>query len=305
MDTAIETVQLTKYYGQTRGIEGVNLEVQTGEIFGFIGPNGAGKTTTIRTLMDIIFPTKGSARIFGLDCHTHSKKIKQNIGYLPSDDHFYSNMNGRRLLSYAARIRGLDRNRTEDRIQTLASQLDLDLDSPIKTLSRGNRRKVSIINTVLSEPSLLILDEPTSGLDPLIQKRFFDLIASERDRGATVFFSSHVLSDVQKVCNRVAIIRDGQIVRTDSIDSLAKEHRIRVVLEVEEGQTVGDILIEGAEEIERVAKSIRFFYRGDVGNLLEQLADPGLRKKLVDVSIKRSSLEEIFMDYYRSEEAEV
>jgi ABC-2 type transport system ATP-binding protein len=299
---AIETSNLTKYYGAKCGIDGLNLTVESGEVFGFIGPNGAGKTTTIRTLLDIIFPTDGSARIFGLDCHTDSRRIKREIGYLPSDDHFYQSMTGNELLEYGARIRNLDRDRARKRIGDLADRLEADLGANIKTLSRGNRRKISIINALLPEPKLLILDEPTSGLDPLMQTRFFELITAEQERGATVFFSSHVLSEVQKTCTRVAIIKNGHIVRTDRIDAMARERLKRVVLEPKPGQSLGALPINGAEEVQRQGGTVRFMYSGTATDLLAALSEPALRDKLDDVSIERSTLDEIFMEYYQDEE---
>ncbi len=304
MAKPIETSKLTKYYGSTRGIEEVDLEVEEGEIFGFIGPNGAGKTTTIRTLLDIIFPTSGRASIFGIDTHSDSRQVKKSAGYLPSEDYYYKQMSGRQLLAYSARIYGLPPDSYRKRIGELAEHLELNLDAKIKTLSRGNRRKVSIIRSLLPGARLLILDEPTSGLDPLMQTRFFELIKSEQEKGTTVFFSSHILSEVQRICTRVAIIKAGRIARTEKIDTLAREHLRKVTLEITPGSTIGDFSIEGAEEIERQGDTIRFLYSGGAESLLAYLVESGVNTKLKDLFIERSTLDEIFLGYYRDETEE-
>ena len=301
----IEIVDLTKYYGQKRGIEGVTLAVEEGEVFGFIGPNGAGKTTTIRTLLDLIFPTGGTARVFGMDTHTRSREIKKVVGYLPSDDYYYRNMNAGQLLAYSARILRLDPAASRDRISRMAEHLNLDLKAKIKALSRGNRRKVSIIKCLLPAARLLILDEPTSGLDPLMQTRFFELLSEEQKKGTTVFFSSHILSEVQRLCTRVAIIRDGRIARIERIDALAREHLKRITLEMKPGQSIGDIQISGAEEIQKQGDTIRFLYRGEVGPLLTYIVERGLEARIAELFIERSTLDEIFMGYYREDPEEV
>ena len=304
MIVPIETQNLTKYYGKSRGIEGVNLRVEEGEIFGFIGPNGAGKTTTIRTLLDLIFPTSGAARVFGLDAHHQSKEIKRSVGYLPSEDFYYKGMNARQLLTYSAQIHKIPSGSYRERMELFAEHLDLDLGSRIKNLSRGNRRKVSIIKSLLPGAKLLILDEPTSGLDPLMQTRFFELLKEEQRKGTTIFFSSHILSEVQKICTRVAIIRNGQIVRTDNIEALAREHVKKITFEIKAGQSIGDLGFEGISELEKNERSIRFLFSGTVETLLEHLVEHGIHKKLGDLFIERSTLDEIFMGYYGEEDEE-
>ncbi len=300
----IHTEGLTKYYGETRGIEGVDLKVEDGEIFGFIGPNGAGKTTTIRCLLDLIFPTAGSARVFGLDSHTRSKEIKSSVGYLPSEDYYYKGMTALELLRYSSRFYSLEGRAATARIRELADILDLDLSRKIKQLSRGNRRKVSIIKSLLPSPRLLILDEPTSGLDPVMQVRFFELLDQEHKRGATVFFSSHILSEVQRVCDRVAIVKGGRIVRTADIAGLQRERLKKVTLELAEGADVGEIDLPGVSEIERSRDTLRFLYAGTVADLLAHLVERGVHRKTLDILIERSSLEEIFIDYYETSEEE-
>jgi ABC-2 type transport system ATP-binding protein len=294
----IEIEHLTKYYGTTRGVEDVSLAVEEGDVFGFIGPNGAGKTTTIRCLLDMIFPTKGSARIFGMDTHRDSREIKRLVGYLPSEDFYYKSMNARDLLEYSAKLHGLDPAASGHRVKDLAAVLELDLDRKIKTLSRGNRRKVSIIKSVLPEPRLLILDEPTSGLDPLMQLRVFELLSKQHERGATVFFSSHILSEVQKICSRVAIIRDGAIVRTEDIGKLQREHLKKVTMTLRAGFSLDAIDVPGVSELKRDGNTVRFLYAGAADGLLEHLVAKGIHRNLEDFLVEQSTLEEIFMDYY-------
>ncbi|NMB01337.1 MAG: ATP-binding cassette domain-containing protein, partial [Firmicutes bacterium] len=199
----IEINQLSKYYGKQRGIEDVTFSVKQGEIFGFIGPNGAGKSTTIRTLLALIYPTSGTATIFGKDCIKEAPVIAQDIGYLPSETFFYENMKVRDLLKYAETLYKKDCSK---RIDELTSRLNLDVTRKIRDLSFGNKKKVGIVAGLLHSPKLLILDEPTSGLDPLMQQTFFDILREENQKGATILFSSHILSEVQKMCDRIAIL---------------------------------------------------------------------------------------------------
>ena len=212
--SAIQTRKLTKYYGRARGIIDVDLDIREGEIFGFIGPNGAGKSTTIRTLLNFIFPTSGTASIFGMDCFRDSSRIKKENGYLPSEVNYYDDMNVSDLLDYSASFYGKD---CSGRIKELAGIFEVEVNRKIEDLSTGNRKKVAIVQALLHEPRLLILDEPTGGLDPLMQNRFFDVLKDENSKGVTIFFSSHILSEVQKMCDRVAIIREGRILRVERI----------------------------------------------------------------------------------------
>ena len=300
----IEMSDLTKYYGRTRGIEGVTLEVEQGDIFGFIGHNSAGKTTAILTLLDLIFPTSGGARVFGMDSHSQSKEIKRDVSYLPAEDYYYKNMNAYQLLRYSARIHRLEPRSCQDRMEQLASHLELDLKAKIKSLSRGNRRKVSIIRCLLPGAKLLILDEPTSGLDPLMQIRLFELLKEEQEKGTTIFFSSHILSDVQKICNRVAIIRKGQIVLVDEVDALEREHLKKITLELDPPFSVDQIEIEGVSALEITDHTVRFLYQGSLGELLEYLVKRKIHDHLNNLLIERSTLDEIFIDYYRERDQE-
>src|ERR1035437_9325029 len=217
VDNIIQTSNLTKHYGTRLGIENVNLEVRSGEIFGYLGPNGAGKTTTIRTLLDFIRPTGGEARIFGLDSRANSVNIHRRIGYLAGDLELYVNMTGEDLLKYIGNLRGgLDWKY----VQTLAARFEYDLPRRIKTLSHGNKRKIGLIQAFMNKPELVILDEPTNGLDPLMQHEFYHLLDETKKEGRTVFLSSHILPEVEKVCDRVAIIREGKLLTVETIGAL-------------------------------------------------------------------------------------
>lgn len=289
--SVIETEGLTKYYGKVRGIEDVTFTVEEGEIFGFIGPNGAGKTTTIRTLLGLLFPTRGSARIFGKDVVRHGPEIRQHIGYLPSEVFFYEGMKVRDLLQYAA---GFYPGDHAQRIRELAEYMELDLNRRVDELSYGNKKKVGIVLGLLHRPKLLFLDEPTLGLDPLMQRRFFDLIQREnRENGVTVFFSSHILSEVQRLCHRVAIIREGRIVEISDIRTLQKNSykKVRVTAE---GVTPDMFQLPGVADLQVEDGTARFYFKGDINEVLRRLA----ALQVQDVTIEDLTLEEIFMHYY-------
>ncbi|MBP7692947.1 MAG: ABC transporter ATP-binding protein, partial [Anaerolineales bacterium] len=221
----IEVANLTKYYGKARGIVDVSFNVEAGEIFGFIGPNGAGKSTTIRLLLSLIHPTRGRAQVFGQDVVTHGPEIRRAIGYLPSEVYYYEGMRVIDLLKYSASFYAGD---FTQRLRELSGLMELDLNRRISDLSYGNKKKVGIVQGLLHSPKLLFLDEPTSGLDPLMQHKFFDLIRAENARGVTVFFSSHILGEVQRLCTRVGIIRDGAIAEISDIRSLRQNNYKKV-----------------------------------------------------------------------------
>ncbi|MGE5327706.1 MAG: ABC transporter ATP-binding protein [Thiobacillus sp.] len=293
---AIETKKLTKYYGKDLGIKDINLEVHEGEIFGFIGPNGAGKSTTIRTLLGLIYPTSGSATIFGKDVVKYGPEIKQNIGYLPSEVFYYDGMKVIDLLRYSASFYKKDKKLIEKRIKELAEYLDLNLNRKIDDLSYGNKKKVGIVQGLLHQPKLIILDEPTGGLDPLMQQKFFDLLREENKKGATILFSSHILSEVQKLCDRVAIVKDGKIIRVDSIQSLAENTHKRFKLETAEPfdkrRFVG---LKGISDLEVSGKSISFLYHGKINEITKVISSMNLTNLLVE----EPDLEEIFLHYYK------
>jgi ABC-2 type transport system ATP-binding protein len=265
----IETEGLTKFYGGERGIEDVSVSVESGEVFAFLGPNGAGKTTTIRTLLDLLHPSRGSARIFGLDSRRDSVAIRARLGNLPGDFGYGKRSSGREALALLARLRGTD---DLSRAEQLARRFRADLDRPLGQLSRGNRQKVGLILAMFHSPELLILDEPTSGLDPLMQEEFLALVREERERGCAVFLSSHELDEVERVCDRVGIIRDGRLIAVER---------------------VADLLAKTAE---RNRVEVEFAEAADLDAVR---AMPGV----VSAEFARPTLEEVFLTYYRGEEA--
>ncbi|MCI8639955.1 MAG: ABC transporter ATP-binding protein [Coprococcus sp.] len=288
---AIQTESLTKYYGKSRGIIDVNLTVPEGDFFGFIGPNGAGKSTTIRTLLGFISPTKGKAEIFGKDIRSKKVEILSRVGYMPSEAAFYHNMKVREVIRYSAALRGID---CDQEAKRLCSRLELDTEKKISELSLGNRKKVSIVCALQHEPTLCILDEPTSGLDPLMQREFYTILEEFNEKGTTIFLSSHVLSEVQRHCKHAAVIRDGQILVSDSIDNLGQSHTKRVAL-----RGIDTLpQLEGVRNLEQNGDAVNFLYGGRLDELLKTLS--GL--PLTDVNITEPDLEEIFIHYYSKEE---
>ncbi len=288
---AIETNKLTKSYGKARGIIDVDLQIEEGEIFGFIGPNGAGKSTTIRTLLSLIYKTSGEAKIFGLDCATNKKEILKDVGYLPSEVFYYDNMKAIDLLNYSASFYKKD---CSEKIKHLANELELDLSKKIEDMSLGNKKKVGIVQGLLHSPKLIILDEPTSGLDPLMQKKFFDIIRQENQNGATVLFSSHILSEVQRICDRVAIIREGRIIQVQKISDLQKDAYKKVSFTVNDNERYDDIKLSGITNVNKNGNSISFIYKGDCNLLLNEI----VKYKLKNIDISDPELEEIFMHFY-------
>ena len=290
----VEINHLKKYYGKSRGVEDVSLTVEPGEIFGFIGPNGAGKSTTIRTLLGLIKKSGGSAAIFGMDCEKDKVKILSEVGYLPGEVFYYDNMRAIDLLRYSASFYKKDCTK---RIKELADALSLDLNKKIEDMSLGNKKKVGIVQGLLHAPRLIILDEPTSGLDPLMQRTFFDLIQRENERGATVLFSSHILGEVQRICDRVAIIKEGRIVDLRSIDDLRKNSYKKVSFTTE--QPVASFSLAGARQIAQDGLQTSFLYNGDINALLQKLSS----LSLVNADVSEPELEEIFLHYYEEEAA--
>jgi ABC-2 type transport system ATP-binding protein len=289
----IRTNDLTKTYGRDRGIEKINLRVEEGEIFGFIGPNGAGKSTTIRVLLNLLFPTSGNAKIMGLDIVNDTKKIRARTGYVPSEANPYSNMVTDEFLRYCASFFTV--TDSEKRISDLMERFEVERKRRISDLSTGNRKKLSIIQSLLHRPSLLIVDEPTTGLDPLMQSRFFDILKEENRRGMTVFFSSHTLSDVQMLCRRVAIIREGSIIKVEEIETLRKKQLKKVHIEFVDRIDESVTGLRGIESsISTSEKSLEFVYSGDINMLISAIKG----KNIADLTIEEPSLEEIFMHYY-------
>lgn len=290
----IEIRNLTKHYGKARGIENVNLNVEQGEVFGFIGPNGAGKSTTIRTLLGLIYPTNGSATIFGKNCIEHPE-VRNEIGYLPSEVFYYDNMRVMDLLKYSASFYKKDCTK---RIKELAEIMDLDLKKKIDDLSFGNKKKVGIVQGLLHEPKLIILDEPTSGLDPLMQQKFFELIEQENKKGATVFFSSHILSEVQKMCNRVAFIKEGKILKLEKMSTLQENSYKRISITAKAMITKETFNTSGVSDFEIKGNTANFIFKGNINAIMKKITEIELR----NISIYEPDLEEIFMHYYAKED---
>jgi ABC-2 type transport system ATP-binding protein len=288
--SVIEVSNLTKYYGKARGIVDVSFEVKDGEIFGFIGPNGAGKSTTIRLLLSLIYPTSGSAKVFGKDVVANGPEIRQKIGYLPSEVFYYEGMKVINLLKYSASFYDCD---CDERIHDLAQYMELDLNRRIDELSYGNKKKVGIVQGLIHSPDLLFLDEPTSGLDPLMQRKVFDLIREENTRGVTVFFSSHILGEVQRMCSRVGIIREGSIVEISDIQTL-QQNNYKKVHVVADGLAADSFNVEGVTNLQVENGTQRFFFKGDINEVLQKIS----HLQVTDVAIEEPTLEEIFMHYY-------
>jgi ABC-2 type transport system ATP-binding protein len=286
----IEVNNLTKYYGKARGIVDVSFNVEEGEIFGFIGPNGAGKSTTIRLLLSLIHPTSGSGKVFGKDVTTHGPEIRRDIGYLPSEVYYYEGMKVIDLLKYSASFFDCD---CEPRLKELSDIMELDLKRRISDLSYGNKKKVGIVQGLLHSPKLLFLDEPTAGLDPLMQRKFFDLIREENARGVTVFFSSHILGEVQRLCNRVGIIREGSIAEISDIRTLQQNNYKKVRVQAE-GLEASAFELPGVTNIQTEDGSVNFFFKGDINAVLQKIS----ATPVIDVTIEEPTLEEIFMHYY-------
>lgn len=284
---AIQTNNLTKYYGKSRGIVELNLTVDKGEFFGFIGPNGAGKSTTIRTLLGLIKCSSGSASVLGLDIDKDKEKILERIGYLPSETTFYAGMRVRDVLKLSADLRGKD---CSEEAKLLCERLQLDTSKKVDELSFGNKKKVAIVCALQHKPELLILDEPTSGLDPLMQRAFYEILRERNAEGTTIFLSSHILAEVQRNCSRAGIIREGKLVACGSVEALSQTNAKRVHVQ-------GDISVEelkGVRDLRQIENSTTFLYSGDINQLMQVLA----KQQLQDVSISEPDLEEIFIHYY-------
>lgn len=287
---AIKTNHLTKYYGKARGIEDVDLTVEAGEIFGFIGPNGAGKSTTIRTLLGLIRKTGGSASVLGMDIEKDKERILREVGYLPAEAAFYSGMRVSEVLALSAKLRKAD---CRDEAKRLAARLDLDLTRKVGELSLGNRKKVGIVAALQHRPQLYVLDEPTSGLDPLIQREFFSLLEERNRDGATVFLSSHVLSEIGRHCTRAGIVREGRLIREDRVDRLAGSGVKRVTLH---GCTMLPE-IAGMRDVKRGEAGASFLYSGRADALIRALAD----LQFDDITLADPDIEDVFLHFYTKE----
>ncbi len=285
---AIQTNKLTKLYGDHVGIKNVSLEIKQGEVFGFVGPNGAGKSTAIRTLLGLLQPTSGTGTLFGQDI-TQGQDVRKRIGYLPSEVNYYDEMSSLELLEFHMRFYG-ESNRSK--IDELAAYFELDLHKKITDLSFGNKKKCAILQSVLHNPDLLILDEPTSGLDPLMQNRFFELLEQRNKQGVTIFFSSHILSEVQRMCSRAAVIKQGEIIAIENIGELMSKQVKRARVTFKERR---EITAEpGMKDVQWHGNKLAFNYVGKIHPLLTWLN----QQEISDVTLEEPDLETIFMNYY-------
>jgi ABC-2 type transport system ATP-binding protein len=296
---AITTTGLTKDYGSGHGIFDLDLAVEEGEVFGFLGPNGAGKTTTIRLLMGLIHATRGSATILGLDADRDAVPLKHKIGYVPGELPQFGGWRGSEIVAYIAGLRG---DVTDHEVEAVARRIDLDLGRKYREYSHGNKQKLALLLAFAPRPALLILDEPTSGLDPLHQQVFYGLVRDARARGATIFVSSHVLSEVEHICDRVGIVRDGHLVTVGQIDQLAGMRAQRIEIEFADNPPVDRIRsIPGFEQLSVHDHRVSGMFRGDFERLLAVLAGARVTK----LESREPSLEEIFLSFYSSAEGAV
>ena len=293
---AIETNNLTKYYGKARGVMDLNLKIDEGDIFGFIGPNGSGKSTTIRVLLGMIKPTEGQALVFGKDVakSKDKRKILSEIGYMPSEAQFYHRMKVDEIIKLAADLHCMDCSVEAGR---LCDRFQLDTKKKVEDLSLGNRKKVSIVCALQHAPRLIILDEPTSGLDPLMQKEFFEVLKEKNQEGSTIFFSSHVLSEIQNHCKNAAIIKEGKLVKVAAVDELTKTSAKVITLIHADNLTIFEkkSLRKNIAGIEKISEGVRFLYTGDIREFIQEVQS----EEFSDITITEPSLDEIFMHFYQ------
>ena len=294
---AIEIKNLTKVYGKNRGIQDINISVKEGEIYGFIGPNGAGKSTTIKTLLNFIYPTSGEALIFGMDSVKESEKIKEYIGYVPSEVRYYDDVKVKDIIKYAQSFYPKSNKEYVDRI---CNELELDMNKKMGELSLGNKKKVAIAQSLINNPKLLILDEPTNGLDPLMQKKLFNILIEEKEKGNIVFLSSHNLVEVQNLCDRVCVIKEGKIVDIIEIEKSKTQLKLKVTLS--SSDITDDIVLNLSDKIlDKNGKLYTFIYSKNIDSLVKELAN----YKIDELLIEKENLEDAFLNYYENNKEEV
>lgn len=293
---AIEIKNLTKVYGKNRGIQDINISVKEGEIYGFIGPNGAGKSTTIKTLLNFIYSTSGEALIFGMDSVKESEKIKEYIGYVPSEVRYYDDVKVKDIIKYDQSFYPKSNKEYVDRI---CNELELDMNKKMGELSLGNKKKVAIAQSLINNPKLLILDEPTNGLDPLMQKKLFNILIEEKEKGNTVFLSSHNLVEVQNLCDRVCVIKEGKIVDIIEIEKSKTELKLKVTLS--SSDITDDIVLNLSDKIlDKNGKLYTFIYSKNIDSLVKELAN----YKIDELLIEKENLEDAFLNYYENNKEE-
>ncbi len=297
----IEATGLTKYYvrrglnkTQTRGIEDVAFSVKKGEIFGFLGPNGAGKTTTMRILLDLLRPTRGSASILGMDTRADSIEIRRRVGFIPGEINFYNAMTPRALFAYYEQLEQAPAVRRDE----LLSIFDIPLDRPIKTFSKGMKQKVAIIQAFMFDPDVVIMDEPTTGLDPLVQQKVYDYLMALRQEGKTIFISTHILMEAQKVCDRVAIIRNGSIVAIEEVSQLRAKSGKSITVSFHGAVDERELVTDEVKTVTRVNGGFTLHTGNEVQETLKKICEHDIK----DITISESSLEDIFMQYYEGEQ---
>ena len=285
----IETKNLTKYYGKIKGVEDLTFTVKKGEIFGFLGPNGAGKTTTIRTLLGYLHPTKGDAFIFGKNINENIVEIKANVGYIPGDLNLYGHLTGKQFLDYFASLRSRDMTLLGDLLEIF----EVPLERKIKGYSKGMKQKLGIIQAFMDDPKLVIMDEPTSSLDPLLQQKFYEFLNKQKKKGKTMFFSSHVLSEVDKICDRVGIIRDGRLVALEDVESLKRKRGKKIKLKIKEKPET----FKGPKDMKIKDGWIEFIAPDDIDQWIKKFA----KYTVLDLEINEFSMEDIFIHYYEED----
>ena len=291
MENAIEIKNLTKNYGRQRGIENINLEIPKGIVYGFIGPNGAGKSTTIKCIMNMIRKNSGEIIINGKKVENKNYEVKQEIGYLPSEIHLYEDLTVKKLLKYSASFYKKD---CTQKTEKLVKRLEIDINKKIEELSLGNLKKVGITLALMHNPQFIIMDEATSGLDPLMQEEFYKILEEEKAEGKTIFFSSHILNEVKRICDKVAIIKEGKIVKIEDIESLEDTNIVKVKIEAEEIEKLEKEL-EIEQVITKQENKIEFLYSKEINSLIEKIS----KYKISKLLIQEIDIEEIFMHYYK------
>ncbi len=295
-ELAIESHQLTKFYGKSRGVVDLDLDVHRGEIYGFVGPNGAGKSTTVRLLLNLIRPTRGSATILGMDAHRHSKDVRARLGYLPAELRMYENLTGKQLLRFFGNVRGVT---DTTYMYEIAERLSAELGRRIGTLSRGNKQKIGVVQALMHRPDLILFDEATSGLDPLMQQELYAILDEYREQGGTVFFSSHYLDEVERICDRVGVIREGTLILSDTLEAIQEKHVRRLRLEFAEPPPA-DILtgLSGVQKESQDGTTVLALVQDNLAGALKEAA----RYTVVDIEYEERRLEDIFLQYYDTRE---
>jgi ABC-2 type transport system ATP-binding protein len=287
----LEIKSLTKWYGSVCAVDDVSFDIEHGEIFGYLGPNGSGKTTTIRIFLDFIRASAGRARLFGFDSHVHSSKIKSRIGYVPGEYGIYEEMRGFEYLRFFGALRGHQKPPLRDRLIEI---FNLDISKRTKSYSHGTKQKLAVVQAFMHDPELLILDEPTIGLDPLMQQRFYELLMEMKNRGKTIFLSSHILSEVEKVCDRVGILREGKLVAIHEISEIKKIRLKSIEISFKQEVNKSVFRLDGVRKVEKDGKTIQLWVDSNINSILRTISEYPVE----NISFRDASLEDIFMEYY-------